>query len=839
MDQDASDKSTQRIASKTAQLNLNSGAVYPYEDVTSLLESATKDLKTGQLIQVDSFSLFDAMCAIVIMDPKMDTGIIVEELPQYDINRLLNPKEFIWVFDNILVGQMTWLSGHALSQTLFTSCYILRLFEINLEDEPPISSSNAQEPYPPKEFVTLVLKSCTLAIAKSCALIWNEMKKGQVYEEEDFMTNKFGVTLYENFPTSSLVVMLDQAEHWMEELGKQWVDSHYRSEANDIHRGIIERIHYARSFFIALSQVVAPKCSQFPQATTLLVNIRKHVQEIKSTSVLGSQVEGAFDHTVHRKLVTYTPPRAIALLTLEETFTQLDQMCADLEFIAQALPFPDAVNLVNFFIHFGAQKPAPGAFPRSILQTILYDNQVTMGSTMIQEVIRDSIQELVSPAAWIFEIFNESPTKSDVSNSSSLETIPEHAEDDIPAQKRQVQTKLVLFIDKAIKPFVDTLQIAGQNSSRQRRNLRKIVQLWESLQEDAEFFDEEIHAVLDRIRAQQEPETVESVDSDISHRPFYFVSWVYHMKLWVMEWLLLLGFELELYSTFEYSMIYGYIDCVLGAHAQHLRRVQTVVESESLTNNKEGSILKKKKKKKKKPSSDSGTVQSSADTESADSTPASVTPTAILAPAIRATQDLVTIRLQLARGIFLILAALTRVGHLSTTPQHLASHGLNDLETLYRHRFKAFHHLSSPEAMTYQNYLHRLDCEGLDAWQILEYAGEFFSQAKAGLDRLQSFSARDARVDLCEDAWRKDIKSMIKICIANKLAIAGLQKDARVLEQKEFTAETQKRAGAILKRPSKGRDSKQTEARFSFKASVRKPQFEWKYHSLWPVITLA
>ncbi|KAF9352829.1 hypothetical protein BGX26_009366 [Mortierella sp. AD094] len=743
MDQDG-DKSTQRIASKTAQLNLNSGSIYPYEDVTSLLESATKDMKMGQLVQLDTFSLFDAMCAIVIMDPKMDTGMIVDDyakLPQYDVNRLLDPKEFIWVFDNILVGQMTWLSGHALSQTLFTSCYILRLFEINLEDESSLTSSNTQEPYPPKQFVTLVLKSCALAIAKSCGLIWSEMRKGQVYEEEDFMTNKFGVTLYENFPTSSLVMMLDQAEHWMEELGKQWVDSHYGPEANDIHKGVMERIHYAR----------------------------------------------------------------------------------------------------NFFIHFGAQKPAPGAFPRSILQTVLYDDQVIMGSSMVQEVLRDSIQESVSPAAWIFELFNELPTKLEVPNSPGLESIPEHAEDDISSLKRQVQTKLVLFIDKAIKPFVDTLQIAGQNTSRQRRNLRKIVQLWETLQEEAEVFDDEIHTVLDGIRALQEPEIMESTHSDNPLRPFYFVSWVYHMKLWVMEWLLLLGFELELY-----------IDCVLGAHAQHLRRVQTIVESESLANNKESSTLKKKKKKKKKPavsdeklpSSDTGAIQSSTDPDFAESTPASVPPTTISTPAIRATQDLVTVRLQLARGVFLILAALTRVGHLSTVPRHLASHGLNDLETLYRHRFKAFHHLSSPEAMTYENYLHRLDCEGLDAWQILEYAADFFSQAKAGLDRLQSLSARDARVDLCEDAWRKDIKNMIKICIASKLAITGLQKDARILEQKEFTAEAQKRAAAIAKRPSKGKDIKQTEAgaphaRPDFKAPVRKLQFEWKYHSWWPVITLA
>ncbi|KAF8978978.1 hypothetical protein BGZ46_005961 [Entomortierella lignicola] len=789
------------------------------------------------------------------MDPKMDTGMILEDyakLPQYNINRLLDPREFIWIFDNILVGQMTWLSGHALSQTLFTSCYILRLFEIDLKDDSSGTPTDTEgTPSPPVQFVTVVLKACVLAIAKTSGIIWNEMKKGQVYEEEDFMTNKFGVTLYDKFPSSYVVMLLDQAECWMEKLGKQWIDSHYGPESNDVYRGVMERIYYTRSSYIALSEVVAPKCSQFPQAIMSLKNVRKHIQEIRSTNILGVQVDGAFDYTVHRKLVTNTPPRAIALLSLEETFAQLDQMCGDLMSIGQALSFSDAANLMNFFIYFAGQKPAPGAFARSILQTVLYEYQVIMGSRMVQDVISESIQETVTPAPWIFELFNESSTRSRTSIEHGLSAIPEQDEDEVSLLKRQIQTKLDHFIDKAIKPFVDTLQIAGQNTSRQKRNLRKIVQLWETLQEEAELFDEEIHIVLDQIRGSQEQDNVDSTQADGSLRPFYFVSWAYHMKLWVMEWLVLLGFELELYSAFEYSMIYGYVDCVLGAHAQHLRRIQTIAESESQTGSKDSSTQKKKKKKKKKTSATEDKVSSSADTNQSDlpsdnaplqpnTDPSSTgnasasTTTIISTPAIRAVQDMITIRLQLARGVFLILAALTKVGHLSTTPAHLSRHGLNDLETLYRHRFKAFHHLSSPELMTYENYLQRLDCEGLDAWQILEYSTDFFNQAKAGLDRLQSLSARDARVNLCEDAWRQDIKSMIKVCIANKVSIVALQKDARIIEQKEFSAGAQKRAAATVKRQSQGKDSK-----CRLKAPIRKLHFEWKYHSWWPVVNLA
>src|SRR5689334_23237425 len=112
---------------------------------------------------------------------------------------------------------MTWLSGHALSQTLFTSCHILRLLEIDQDDSESLSAkinndTSEGSSEPPREFLVAVLKSCVLAIAKSCALIWSEMRKGQVYEEEDFMTNKFGVSMFEDIPTASLIAMLDQAE---------------------------------------------------------------------------------------------------------------------------------------------------------------------------------------------------------------------------------------------------------------------------------------------------------------------------------------------------------------------------------------------------------------------------------------------------------------------------------------------------------------------------------------------------------------------------------------------------------------------------------------------------
>ncbi|KAG0279164.1 hypothetical protein BGZ95_002078 [Linnemannia exigua] len=693
------DRSTEvpRLSALTNKLSLSS-SVYPYEDVTALLDTATKDMDVGQLI----------------MDPKMDTGMVMDDIvnqPIYNINRRVSPREFIWIFDNILIGQMTWLSGHALSQTLFTSCHILRLLEIEEDDSESLSANinnDAKESSePPREFLVAVLKSCVLAIAKSCALIWSEMRKGQVYEEEDFMTNKFGVSMFEDIPTASLIAMLDQAEYWMEREGIQWIQTHCGGDAGEVLKGVMERIDYCRSSYMALFQVIAPKCSQFPQAGPQLEAMRTHIAGLKATHALGSKVEGAFDHTIHRQLVANTPPRAIALLTFEETIEQLAQMCTDLMSIGQALSFTDTVNLMNFFILFGSQKPAPGAFPRSILQTVLYENRIIMGSRKVEDVVMESIRETVAPVAWIFDNFDSLQTKlggagntTPASESQVLQSIPELAEDTLSSFKLRIQTSVVMFVEKATKPFVDTLQIMGQNTSRQRRNLRKIVQLWESLQEEAEIFDADVHTVLEEIRNEQKATKSAMEEEEVQEpaAPFYFVSWVYHMKLWVMEWLLLLGSELELYSSFEYSMVYAYVDSVLGSHAQHLQRIRSIVEAEvlepeqpiepvttkeTLGEDAKGTLEQKKKKKKKKKPSTGSASTTTAGTEKA-------VEYAKPSKNLLMWQYLTSVKMQLTRGVFLVLAALTKAGHLTTTPPHIASHGLNDLETLFAHRFRAF-----------------------------------------------------------------------------------------------------------------------------------------------------
>lgn len=151
------------------------------------------------------------------------------------------------------------------------------------------------------------------------------------------------------------------------------------------------------------------------------------------------------------------------------------------------------------------------------------------------------------------------------------------------------------------------------------------------------------------------------------------------------------------FLKFSKFTICRYVDDLMSTHAQHLQRIKTVSGAES-----QGSETQKKKKKKKK-KADAPSLD--ADEKGASLRPAhpSCDPT---------TLEIAIVKAKLARATFMVLAVLTKLGHLSTTPPHLASHGLNDLETLFAHRFKAFRYMASPRPLNFQTYISRIERDG-------------------------------------------------------------------------------------------------------------------------------
>ncbi|KAG1450896.1 hypothetical protein G6F56_008225 [Rhizopus delemar] len=116
-----------------------------WKDITQFLDEATNDFQVGQLLNLKSFTLFEAMSAIEIMDPRMDTGVPVEATEKnIDISKRLSPEETLGVMDSLVTREIAWLSGHSLSQTVYTCIYFHHLAALNELSPSIINSSSAE-----------------------------------------------------------------------------------------------------------------------------------------------------------------------------------------------------------------------------------------------------------------------------------------------------------------------------------------------------------------------------------------------------------------------------------------------------------------------------------------------------------------------------------------------------------------------------------------------------------------------------------------------------------------------------------------------------------------------
>lgn len=122
----------------TSVIPSSNGTVWA--DVSPLLNAACNELRDGELIHGENFSLFAAMSALEIMDPKMDSGMengtyrSVDEAIEsgaapvpLSCDKTTDVLRIIDVMDHLLACEATWHKGHSLAQTVFSCIYLLRL----------------------------------------------------------------------------------------------------------------------------------------------------------------------------------------------------------------------------------------------------------------------------------------------------------------------------------------------------------------------------------------------------------------------------------------------------------------------------------------------------------------------------------------------------------------------------------------------------------------------------------------------------------------------------------------------------------------------------------------
>ncbi|KAL2834209.1 Mak10 subunit, NatC N-terminal acetyltransferase-domain-containing protein [Aspergillus cavernicola] len=515
-------------------------------DITEKFTQAASKLKTGQLVKDEYFTLFEAVGALEIMDSKMDSGYLgPEENRQgldddYDVLRDLSPGEVVGIMDELLCHEVAWHMGHPLSQTLFTSLYLDKLLwpvPRSLEDTHfgrGKLSGDKTEP----ELVHIVLRAYCLALVKCCDFVHTRVTREFYYEEEDFSTQLYNRELLSHIDHGVIGNLLNRAISWIDE--QDTIDTNLNS-------AIKTRLEFRHEFLFSLQQDtnILQTRSVDRLETCLLM-----LPTLKESSHMGQPVPEAFSWKIQRKLASTVPPRPMVRISLEDALAHLKRLCQDGIHLNQILDYRGPYNLRVAIWTILSRKPQPSVYIRSLIQTIIMNKSIILGTVPVKQFLYDELAALVLPSNILLE--------------ASLD------ETEVPSDPRfQIAQYMDGFVRRFSQPFVDTFRSACLNRCRIRRTVCHTIVDWDNLQ--MEDLDEQL-----RTLSEEPPLQLPNGDTTYSYP---LSSWAYHHKLIQFRLILQLGFELSIYAPEELPGMYWYLSHICSTHLGHIDRIRTFIVS--------------------------------------------------------------------------------------------------------------------------------------------------------------------------------------------------------------------------------------------------------------------
>uniref|UniRef100_A0A8C3S4D3 N-alpha-acetyltransferase 35, NatC auxiliary subunit n=1 Tax=Chelydra serpentina TaxID=8475 RepID=A0A8C3S4D3_CHESE len=412
-------------------------------DITQEFEEACRELKLGELLHDKLFGLFEAMSAIEMMDPKMDAGMIGNQVNRKVLNfeqaikdgiikiKDLSLPQLIGIMDTCFCCLITWLEGHSLAQTVFTCLYI----------------------HNPDFIEDPAMKAFALGILKICDIAREKVNKAAVFEEVCF-----GMTCDYNILKSE----------------------HQQCLA------VFSRVKFTRVLLTVLiaftkkeTSAVAEAQKLMTQAADLLsaihISLHHGIQAQNDTTKGDHPIMMGFEPLVNQRLLPPTFPRYAKIIKREEMVNYFSKLIDRIKTVCEVVNLTNLHCILDFFCEFSEQSPC--VLSRSLLQTtFLVDNKKVFGTHLIQDMVKDALRSFVSPPVL-------SPKCCLYNN-------------------HQAKDYIDSFVTHCVRPFCSLIQIHGHNRARQRDKLGHILEEFATLQDEAEKVDAALHSML----LKQEPQ---------------------------------------------------------------------------------------------------------------------------------------------------------------------------------------------------------------------------------------------------------------------------------------------------------------------------------------------
>nr|XP_036879422.1 N-alpha-acetyltransferase 35, NatC auxiliary subunit isoform X2 [Manis javanica] len=557
-------------------------------DITQDFEEACRELKLGELLHDKLFGLFEAMSAIEMMDPKMDAGMIGNQVNRKVLNfeqaikdgtikiKDLTLPELIGIMDTCFCCLITWLEGHSLAQTVFTCLYI----------------------HNPDFIEDPAMKAFALGILKVCDIAREKVNKAAVFEEEDFQSMTYGFKMANSVTDLRVTGMLKDVEDDMQRRVKSTRSRQGEERDPEVeleHQqclAVFSRVKFTRVLLTVLIAFTKKETSAVAEAQKLMVqaadllsaihNSLHHGIQAQNDTTKGGilpkrEAEGDWTYTSGEGDVK-TEVEIGTMLLLAKEFQQPQKLE---ESLATTVQFSVSKNwtilrtsyhpVMMGFEPLVNQRLLPPTFPR-YAKIIKREEMVNYFTRLIERI--KTVCEVVNLTNLhcILDFFCEFSEQSPCVLSRSLlqttflvdnkKVFGTHLMQDMVKDalrsfvsppvlspkcclynNHQAKDCIDSFVTHCVRPFCSLIQIHGHNRARQRDKLGHILEEFATLQDEAEKVDAALHTML----LKQEPQRQHLA---------CLGTWVLYHNLRIMIQYLLSGFELELYSMHEYYYIY-------------------------------------------------------------------------------------------------------------------------------------------------------------------------------------------------------------------------------------------------------------------------------------------
>ncbi|KAG0578924.1 hypothetical protein M758_4G058200 [Ceratodon purpureus] len=684
-------------------------------DASPFLSSVCDELGVGELVHGENFSLFEAMSALEIMDPKMDAGMATTGFKTFEeaiesgaAPIQLTIPQLVDVFDHMFACEATWQNGHALAQTVFSCLYLL-----NVERTAP----NA------------LLHAFCRSTRATCSMIRTAIALADIHEEEDFVTMAYGLPVEGDGDSKCLAQLNTVEEVVARQLRgckgssttkkKGFEDAEPLQDDPALEEGyclaVLCRLRFRKALYHSLTYMDKPQGRGLEMARKHIAIALSELQNIRSSSAFlsfgqapdpsteskerGSTASGrvaiGFDESVNRRLLAPTPPRSINIFTWDDTLAYFEKLLQDLDRIC-CLPMTLGLEEIMLFV-VDYQKLKPDLFARARLQLLLLHDGKLLGREPL--------------AIALVKVFN------------------------VPQNVMTCDHQTQAFTTQSARVTQHLLKIMCTNTAWQRRKLGRILQDWGNLLQQTKVTRD----------VPLESDEVTTVPDEVMQTENILTAWAAEQTCWVVRQYLMLGFQLDLYSLSEYCMVYWYLDHVLLStlHYKLAKESQT-----SPTLDSPDSVKKKGKKKK-----------GVATVKQPGSTPKDG----------KFTYSILLLQCysDLCKGFIWMLTALTRdrkLVHRDTI--------FNTEQERFFQRFDVLHKLMIPAPMSYFHFKDSTSQLHLSVKELYQLSYDHFMAVQQHLQELGASAAKAPELSaVSRTQWAIEVKQMEQVSLRNRVAL--------------------------------------------------------------------